>query len=329
MATVPVNGAASSRRRGLWLDVAERGTVAGIWFFVWLSTAFGRGLSRFVLRFVVFYYALAHRSLRRVSAAYLTRVHGKATFAMVYGHVLRFAETALDRAFIVRGKLDHFKVTRTGHEHLQALASARRGAILLGAHLGSFEAMRIQGDRHGLRINFLGYFKNARMLNSALQTLNPEATARFIPIEGSSFDFVLRVKERIEAGELIAIMGDRVGPSTAGSGESRVATVDFLGGKADFPTGAYVLASLLKCPLLLTFGLYRSPDRYDLYCEPFAEEVRLGRGGGRRGGGEAGEAGRRDAALQQYAQRFATRLEHFVRLAPDNWFNFYEFWRQP
>jgi predicted LPLAT superfamily acyltransferase len=327
MATVPVTEAASGRRRAVWLDVAERGTVAGIWFFVWCSTALGRGVSRLVLRLVVLYYALAHRSLRRVSSGYLARVHGKATFAMVYRHVLRFAEAMLDRAFIVRGKLDHFTVTHQGHEHLQALVRARRGAILLGAHLGSFEAMRIQGDRHGLRINFLGYFKNARMLNSALEKLSPGSNARFIPIEGSSVDFVLRVKERIEAGELVAIMGDRLGPSSAGS-ESRAATVDFLGGKADLPTGAYVLASLLKCPIVLTFGLYRAPDRYELHCEPFAEEVRLPRSGGSASGGVKG-SGEREAALQAYAQRFASRLEHFVRLAPDNWFNFYEFWRQP
>ena len=26
------------------------------------------------------------------------------------------------------------------------------------------------------------------------------------------------------------------------------------------------------------------------------------------------------------AQRYADRLEHYTRLAPDNWFNFYDFW---
>jgi predicted LPLAT superfamily acyltransferase len=310
-----------------WLTVAERGTVAGISLLVWLATAFGRAPARLVLRFVAFYYALVHGSLRRVSSEYLTRVHGKATFAMVYQHVLRFAEAALDRAFIVTGKLGHFQVTRTGSENLQRLVAEGRGAILLGAHLGSFEAMRIQGDRRGLRINFLGYFKNARMMNAALAKLNPDATARFIPIDHANFDFVLRVKERIEAGEFIALLGDRVGPATRGGSEARVATVDFLGGKADFPTGPYVLASILKCPVLLTFGLYRAPDRYELYCEPFETEVRLPRGGARRAEGGDG-AGAREAALQAYAQKFAARLEHFVRLAPDNWFNFYEFWRK-
>jgi predicted LPLAT superfamily acyltransferase len=37
--------------------------------------------------------------------------------------------------------------------------------------------------------------------------------------------------------------------------------------------------------------------------------------------------GERDEALRAYAQKFASRLEHFVGMAPDNWFNFYDFWR--
>jgi len=293
-----------------WLGVAERGSVLGIWFLVWLSTAFGRAPARFALRFIALYYVLLHASIRRISSEYLRRVHGHASLAMVYAHVLRFAEVALDRAFIVSGKLKYFKVTCTGNHYFKELAAKGRGAILLGAHLGSFEAMRTQADREGLRINVLGYFRNARMINAALHKLNPDANARVISIDPSNFHFVLSIKERIERGEFIAILGDR------GGSDGRVATVAFLDGKADFPTGAYILASLLKCPLYLTFGLYRAPDRYDLFCEPFEEEITLPRDG-------------RDRMLQAYAQRFATRLEHFVRLAPDNWFNFYDFWRKP
>ena len=53
-----------------------------------------------------------------------------------------------------------------------------------------------------------------------------------------------------------------------------------------------------------------------LYCEPFDEQLVLPRKG-------------REEALVRTAQRFATRLEHYVRLAPDNWFNFYDFWETP
>jgi predicted LPLAT superfamily acyltransferase len=65
--------------------------------------------------------------------------------------------------------------------------------------------------------------------------------------------------------------------------------------------------------VLLTFGLHRPPNRYELYCEPFAEQVLLPRA-------------QREEALREHVQRFASRLEHYCRLAPDNWFNFYDFW---
>ena len=76
-----------------------------------------------------------------------------------------------------------------------------------------------------------------------------------------------------------------------------------------------MLASILKCPVLLTFGLYREPNRYDLHCEPFAERLTLPRG-------------KRQAMLVEHVQRFAHRLEDYCRKAPDNWFNFYDFWEQ-
>ena len=37
--------------------------------------------------------------------------------------------------------------------------------------------------------------------------------------------------------------------------------------------------------------------------------------------------GERSAAIEQLLRRYAERLEHYCRLAPYNWFNFYDFWR--
>ncbi len=65
----------------------------------------------------------------------------------------------------------------------------------------------------------------------------------------------------------------------------------------------------------MTFGLYRDPNRYDLYCELLAEQIVLPRK-------------HREEALRGYVQQYAARLEHFARLAPDNWFNFYDFWER-
>ena len=90
----------------------------------------------------------------------------------------------------------------------------------------------------------------------------------------------------------------------------------FFGEEAAFPTGPFLLASLLKCPVYLVFGLYHPPKRYDLYCELFAESLDLPRK-------------TRAESLQREVQRYAQRLEDYCRKAPHNWFNYFDFWAPP
>ena len=153
----------------------------------------------------------------------------------------------------------------------------------------------------------LGYFRNARMINSALRRLNPGFDARFIEIRPDDPTFVFDAEARVAAGEMLGTMGDRVGF------DGKSVSAPFLGDAARFPTGPYLLAAALRCPVYLAFGLYREPNRYELSCEPFAERIELPREG-------------RDQALAAYARRYAARLEARCRSAPDNWFNFHDFW---
>jgi len=290
-----------------WLRTPERGSAFALSLLIAICRLLGRGFTRLLLAPIVLYFVAFAPRARRVSRDYLRRVGLPHGFGAVYAHFRRFAHVTLDRLFFVLGKHRGFVVTRTGKQHLAALKQERRGALLLGAHLGSFEAMRAMAADESLPLNIVGYFKNARLLNEVLQRLNPNAHARLIAVE-PGIDFVLKLKERVDAGELVALLADRVG-----LGE-RAAEVDLLGGRVSLPVGPYLLASILRCPIYLTFGLFYEPNRYDLYCEPFVERVELPRTD-------------RERAARDYVQRYAQRLEHFCRLAPDNWFNFYDYWR--
>ncbi len=79
--------------------------------------------------------------------------------------------------------------------------------------------------------------------------------------------------------------------------------------------GYILLASVLKVPVILFFGLYRGDNRYDIHFELFTDQVTI-------------ERNNRSADLQLWTQRYANRLEHYARLAPYNWFNFYDFWNE-
>jgi predicted LPLAT superfamily acyltransferase len=290
-----------------WREVPEKGTTFGIRFVIVLSRMLGRRLARAFVSFLAFYYCLFGAQVRQYSQDYLRRLGASATFWNAYRHIRTFAHTLLDRLYFVQDRFDAFAIHSHGHEHLLRLTEAGKGAILLGAHLGSFEAMRAQSQARKMSLVVIGDFTNAQRMNRVLKKINPEINTRFMQIVPGSVEFALKIGEAIERGELVAILGDRVG-------HGKSITVDFLGGKASFPTGPYLLAATLKCPIYLTFSLASAPNRYDLYCEPFAESIDLPRS-------------RRDQALRAYVQRYAHRLESFCRLSPYNWFNFFSFWQ--
>ena len=293
-----------------WQDVAEKGSVVGIRFLVGLATTLGRRVTRAVLHLVAAWYVAFHPAVRRASRDYLVRLRGRASPGDVYRHVLCFARVTLDRVFLARGVIEPFAFSYEGEQYLRAVPSTGRGALVILAHLGSFEVLRASGELRALPISFLGYFRGARMINAALRALNPKLDARLIPIRPEDPTFVLDVEERIAAGGIVATMGDRVGH------DGKAVVVPFLGAPAAFPTGPYLLAAAIGCPVYLAFGLYEEPNRYALHCERFAERVVLPRAG-------------RAEALAAYAARYGARLEHYCRLAPDNWFNFFPFWRSP
>ena len=292
-----------------WLTQRERGALLGIRLVFWMATAFGREPMRQFVRLIALWYFAFDARLRAASRDYLARLHGRPAHGReVYNHLLRFARVTLDRAFLLLGQRGTFVVSRTGHHHLEQLADARQGAVLLGAHLGSFEAMRAGAANHRLPLNIVGHFENARMINALLEQLDPAKAARVLHVGKDPFGFAMSVSERLANGEMVAILADRVGLN------DKQTEVQFLGSRAAFPTGPFLLASLLKCPVYLVFGLYFEPNRYELFCEPFAERIELPRA-------------RRAEALTEVVQRYADRLEHYTRRAPDNWFNFYPFWK--
>ncbi len=291
-----------------WLARKERGSRVAIRALLLVTKLLGRRGGRALLRVIMFYFTLFAPAARRASRHWYERVTGHSSFATAYRHMLRFAEVALDRVFFVRGELDHFEFDRRGTELMRSLVDQGRGAILLGAHFGSFEALRAAGRGSNLPINILAHNENARMIAAFLDEVSGgQSSVRVIEIDPRERTYILEVKARIDAGELVAVLGDRLGLN------DRSATVEFFGAPARFPTGPYIMASVLRCPVLTVFGTYVAPRRYVLRCEVLADRVELPRK-------------TREQALAGYARQFAARLERYARAAPDNWFNFFDFW---
>jgi predicted LPLAT superfamily acyltransferase len=292
-----------------WRQVREVGSAWGMWIVARLAMGLGRRPAQALLRLVVLYYFLFHAAARRRSREFLERVGVAAGWRPVYRHFLRFAECTLDRLFFLRGEVGALEFHQHGHDHLADLAHRGRGAILLGAHLGSFESLRYLGQARDLPLHIVMDVRNAVRVQSLLARLGRPERLRFIDAGASVVHVALEVRAAVQRGELVAILADRVsGPRTVAA--------PFLGRQAYFPAGPFLVAAALRCPVYLAFGLYFAPRRYELYCEPLAAAIHLPRAG-------------RDVALAEVVAAYAARLEHYCRMAPDNWFNFFDFFSPP
>ncbi len=294
-----------------WLSQRERGTLLLLRLTIRLATLLGRRTVYPLVVTIALWYRLFDGRAVAASRQWLLRVRGtQPGFWAIYRHIRTFAQVTLDRVFLVTGRVRGFTFSRTGNQHLVAQLATGRGAVLLGAHLGSFEAMRLGGVEDRITIQVLGHFANARMINALLTQLNPDHAATVIHLGDDPVGVMAKVRSRLDHGDFVALLGDRTGLN------DRTTTVEFFGAPARFPSGPFLLASLLHCPIYLVFGIYRSPNRYDLFCEPFAERLELPRA-------------TRQQALQALVQRYADRVAAHARNAPDNWFNFYDFWSHP
>lgn len=291
-----------------WLTWPERAALLGLRLAAAVALLLGHRTTRALAAPLVLFRALLDGEARRASRRWLRRVRGRAGgFRAVQRHLLHVARLRVDDVFLLAGRAEGLEFTHTGREHLARLRGRRQGALLLGAHLGSLAALRVLAREHGRRVHVMAPGLDARLCNALLRRLDPAQDVRLIEAGAGALSGVLQARALVEQGELVALLGDRA------RADEPAARVEFVGARAAFPTAPFALAAGLGCPLYLVLALQRAPDRYELLLEPLVERVALA-------------TGERDAALGELAARFAARLEHHARRAPDDWSNLYDFW---
>lgn len=290
-----------------WKQQQERGSRTSMRLMAWVAQALGRSVARVWLYPICVYFFLGSGTARRAIGRFRERALGRpASWHELFRHYHAFASTILDRMYFLAARFDLFEIEVHGLEVLDRELAKGRGCILLGSHLGSFEVVRALGlSRRELEIRVVMDEQNAPLAREMIRELNPTVAQTVIQV--GSVETMLQVKECLDKGGMVGIMGDRVMPN------DQAVNCTFLGSEAQFPTGAIRLAHVVRSPVILFFGLYCGGNRYEVHLESFCDEVRL-------------SSDQRATDLNLWTQRYVDRLEIVCRRAPDNWYNFYEFW---
>jgi predicted LPLAT superfamily acyltransferase len=300
-----------------WTAERERSNLWALRLMRWIAVAAGRPLARGVLHPIALYFLLVHGKARRASLNYLVRVLGRPVgWRDAYRHIHHFAATILDRVYFLQERVDQFEVTASGAAALHEPLDRGEGVMLVGAHLGSFEALRASAQGRGARVAMLMYEDNARLLNATLAAVAPNVELHTIALGRAGA--MLTLRRWLDDGGIAGLLADRTLPGQ--SDRARTLTIDFLGQPARFSDGPFRLAAMLRRQVVFMAGLYHGGNRYELRFVELAD-FRVPRAPGGATGGPSG-----DTRIAEAMQRYVALLESLCRESPYNWFNFFDFW---
>ena len=305
-----------------WTAAKERSNLRTLRLMRWIAVTAGRRIARLVLHPIALYFLLVNGRARRASLNYLLRALGRPThWTDAYRHIHCFAATILDRVYFLQERFDQFEITDHGGAALHARLAQGEGVMLVGAHIGSFEALRATAHGRGVPIAMLMYEDNARLINATLAALAPNVQLHTIALGKPGA--MLQLRRWLDDGGLAGLLADRTLPSHAAhpahpgqANRTRTLWLDFLGQPARFSDGPFRLAALLRCQVVFMAGLYRGGNRYELRFVELADF----RASAATSGLDL------DARIRDAMQRYVTLLEALCRESPYNWFNFFDFW---
>jgi len=301
--------------QNLWWKKQERGGA----FFLRLSLFLVQILPEFALKFIVkivvwFYYIFSKNERENIAAfrLNLSVFAGAQTLkgTSVFSHFEAFGGAICDKFRVWKGKIKDDELEIIDLERIKSeLIGAKKGQILLTAHLGNVEICKALAARvDGFRMVILTYDENSRKFNEVLREISKnDGSVRMMAVNKLDVAAMLELKNIVESGEHIGIMGDRTP-----LGGDKATRVKFLGNEAGFNYGPYLIAGILGVKIS-SLWCQKIGGKFRIELVPLASAVKLGRD--------------KAASARQYLQIYVRELENRCKQTPTQWFNFFDFWR--
>ena len=286
-------------------DGRSRGNKLGYGIFIWLLKTGGLAPAYFLLRFVSWYYIL----FVPAATGPLRQLYQRLGFSQreikktIRKNIYVFGQSIIDKIVVMSGLKHQFTVERTGGYYLNELADGGKGGILVSAHLGNYELAGHLLQRLDTIINIVMYDGEAEQVKQYLDKITGPKTFNIIYIR-EDLSHIYEMSAALQRNELICLHADRYVEG------NRTIEHEFLGSPAKFPLGPFILASKLKAPVCFVFAFKETKHKYHFYGHP--PKVYDGRG---------------TEGAQKMLQDYIILLEEKVRKYPEQWFNYYDFWK--
>ncbi|MGN0189131.1 MAG: acyltransferase [Candidatus Cryptobacteroides sp.] len=282
-------------------DGRTRGGRTGYAIFIKILKALGLGPAYALLCLVVPYFVIAAPSQTKSAWTYASRILGMGrfrSFLFLFSSYFAFGKSLIDRFAIQTGMQEDFSYEFENHEAILSPVRAGKGVVMIGAHIGSWQMGFPFADRYGAKVNIVMFDNEWDAVKDVMERNSQKDDVAVIPVREGDISGIFLIREALSRGEAVCFQGDRYMEG------NRVSNADFMGRKALFPSGPFILAAKLRVPVVFYFAMREKGRKYRFI---FREAVNTGDMG---------------ALLESYVRT----LEEVVRKYPAQWFNYYDFW---
>lgn len=295
----PVSGAPATRG---WSG-RTLGTRLGHASFLFMARFLPRPVVNVILLPVATFYFLFIPHARTGAAGYIRRRFGgrgqlsRAWHA--WRHTVAFAHVLCDKAYLAARGPSAFQVQFPTTSNIRAALSRGKGAIILSAHVGSWDVASCFFGRLGTPVTVVMFeAERPEIRRLYRRKRRPDAPFRIVA-SNDAFEASLTVRQCLARNEIVVMHADR---SASGS-TFRCA---FLGDPAPFPRFPFRVAAVTGAPVVCAFTSREGSGRY---LARALEAIEVTRGSELRA-----------------CETYVSALQEYVEQHPYQWFNFYNFW---
>ena len=289
-------------------DGATKGSLWGYRFFIYTIKLLGvRAAYGFAAFIVVHYIVFVPRSSRAIYSYFRQRHHMRRCKAMVmtYCNFYRFAQILIDKiaipAKLAKGFTYRFDDT---YNDLLRILDGSTGCILMSAHVGNWDIAGEFFGNYGTRLHIVMLDAEHRRIKRLLDATTGSKNYNVIALR-DDMSHVFEIGKALVHNEYVCFQSDRFLPDV------QTLTRSLLDAPASFPAGPFQIAARSHSPVVFFFAM-REPGRCYRFCfhlariDPALSKTELS-----------------DSLATQYVQA----LEGILRQYPEQWFNYYDFWK--
>ncbi len=286
----------------------SRGGAAGYLTFVFIIKYLGVTMAYVLLSLVVIYFIPFAPKATSSVWHYSRKILGYGVISsliFVYRSYFNLGVALIDKTAVASGEYDKFNFKFDEPQEVIDVLNSKTGAVIMGAHFGNWEIGAPYFNKYGKEMQVVMVDSEYQKIKQILESQKRINCFGVIPVKEGSLSHIFEIRDALDKGAYIAIQGDRVNPG------SRGIEMDFMGSRATFPLGPFVIAARYDVPVVFYYAIRTGYKRYlfhfDLYKKDISNNTLRGE----------------MAILESYVKG----LEQIVRTAPEQWFNYFKFWR--